>query len=380
MTQTPHTPTYDVPTYDVVVIGGGVAGLSAALTLGRALRSVLVVDAGSPRNAPAAGAHNLLGNEGIDPLELVEKGRAEAASYGAQLIDGTVTDVSGSPADGFAVTIAAVAADPRVPSPGLRPAEEAPAAEAAAPESRDPSTVRARRIVLASGAVDTLPDIPGLADHWGQDVVHCPYCHGYEVRGGRIGVLATGPMWLHQAKLIRQWSDDVTVLLHDQPAPSADDRAVLASRGVRVIEGAVREVLSDHAADADEASSRADDSRRGEYRDAGSRGDDAHEQRRLTGAVVAGLEAPVALDSILVGTRMRIDSVLVDALGLAVEENVMGQFVPVDMQKATNVPGVFAAGNVTNVGMMVAGAMADGVTAGAQANMALVEEEFSAQH
>ncbi len=330
MPQSPHTTTpdparSDTPAYDVVVIGGGVAGLSAALTLGRALRSVLVVDAGSPRNAPAAGAHNLLGNEGINPLELVEKGRAEARSYGARIVTGTVTDVRGTSADGFTVTLAA-----------------GPGSEAALP-----SRVHARRIVLATGAVDTLPDVPGLAQRWGRDVIHCPYCHGYEVRAGRIGVLTTGPMWLHQAKLIRQWSDDVTVLLHGQPEPSADDRAALERRGVRIVEGAVQEVRSD-----------------GE---------------RLTGVLVAEHEDPIALDAILVGTRMRIDSALVDALGLAVEENVMGQFVPVDMRRATNVPGVFAVGNVTSGGAMVAASMADGVMAGAALNMDLVEEAFAAR-
>ncbi|SMY12149.1 NAD(P)/FAD-dependent oxidoreductase [Brevibacterium jeotgali] len=350
MTQPLHT-----PTYDVVVIGGGVAGLSAALTLGRALRSVLVVDAGSPRNAPAAGAHNLLGNEGIDPLELIEKGRAEARSYGAQIVAGTVTDVRGTAADGFTVTLTAGRTD-------AEPFGSTSSTEAPAAEVPDASTVHARRIVLASGAVDTLPDIPGLAERWGHDVIHCPYCHGHEVRGGRIGVLATGPMWLHQAKLVRQWSHDVTVLLHEQPAPSADDRAVLASRGVRIVDGAVQEVLSDRTADAGEADSRTEASPDG---------------RNLTGVVVAGLDAPVPLDAILVGTHMRVDSALVDGLGLVVEENVMGQFVPVDMGRATNVPGVFAAGNVTSAGAMVAASMGDGVLAGGRANMDLVEEDFA---
>lgn len=359
MAQTAHT-----PTYDVVVIGGGVAGLSAALTLGRALRSVLVVDAGSPRNAPAAGAHNLLGNEGINPLDLVEKGRAEARSYGAQIITGAATDVSGSVESGFSVTLTRDdAAEASAGSPGSADSQPSTAAVALTAGSLEPhETVRARRIVLATGAVDTLPDIPGLAERWGHDVIHCPYCHGYEVRGGRIGVLASDSMWLHKAKLIRQWSDDVTVLLHEQPAPSADDRAVLESRGVRIIEGAVREILSDRTADADES---------------GSRTDSSHDGRHLTGTAVAGLDAPIALDAILVGTQMRIDSALVDALGLAVEENIMGEFVPVDMRKATNVPGVFAAGNVASVGAMVAASMADGVMAGGQVNMDLVEEDFA---
>ena len=333
-------------TYDVAVIGGGAAGLSAALTLGRARRSVLVLDAGRPRNAPAAGAHNLLGNEGIAPLDLLAKGRDEARSYGAVIVDATVTAASGSVADGFTLTTEPVA-EAGAPSAVGSPSANGTGPEAGAPAatSQAPTTVMARRIVLASGAVDTLPPIPGLAERWGRDVIHCPYCHGYEVRDQRIGVLATGPMWLHQAKLIRQWTDDVTVLLDTQEAPSAEDRATLESRGIRIVAGRVEQILS------------ADD--------------------RLTGARVAGHDAPLPLDAILVGTRLRIDSALVDGLGIATEENPMGTFVPVDMQKATNVPGVFAAGNVTNPGSMVASAMADGVMAGALVNMNLVEEEFA---
>jgi thioredoxin reductase len=309
--------------YDVAIIGGGAAGLSAAITLGRARRSVVVLDAGQPRNAPAAGAHNLLGNEGIAPLDLLARGRDEARSYGARIVSATVTAASGSAAEGFTLTTQ--------PVPN--------AAEAA------PTMIRARRVILASGAVDTLPQIEGLAERWGRDVIHCPYCHGYEVRDQRLAVLATGPMWLHQAKLIRQWTDDVTVLLDAQEAPSAEDRATLESRGIRIFEGRVEQILS------------ADD--------------------RLTGAQVAGHDAPLPLDAILVGTRLRIDSALVDDLGVATEENPMGTFIPVDMQKATNVPGVFAAGNVTNPGSMVASAMADGVMAGALVNMHLVEEDFA---
>lgn len=335
--RTPPNPDITSETWDVVVIGGGAAGLSAAITLGRALRRVLVIDAGHPRNEPAAGAHNLLGNEGINPLELVARGREEALSYGARFVTGTVTDVTGSVEEGFTVSLDAQPHDPTSPEAAFR--------RAASSVAEAPSSVRARRIVLASGAADTLPSIPGLAERWGNDVIHCPYCHGYEVRGTRIGVLATGPMWLHQAKLIRQWSDDVTVLLDSQPAPSEEDRAALESRGIRIVEGSVTRILS------------ADD--------------------QLTGAQVDGRDAPVQLDAILVGTRMRIDSALVTSLGLHTEENPMGEFVPVDMRKATNVPGVFAAGNVTNVGAMVAASMADGVMAGALANMELVEQEFA---
>ena len=355
-----HPDTHEPHTYDVAVIGGGAAGLSAALTLGRARRSVIVLDAGRPRNAPAAGAHNLLGNEGIAPADLLARGRDEARSYGARIVGATVTAASGTVTDGFTLTTEPVA-EAAAPAAAVSPSETGTGPETGTPAAADslteaPTTVHARRIVLASGAVDTLPPIPGLAERWGRDVIHCPYCHGYEVRDQRIGVLATGPMWLHQAKLIRQWSDDVTVLLDSQPAPGDKDRSALESRGIRIIEGPVTHIIS--------------------------------EDDRLTGAQIEqqiGVDqqdegdrsSVVPLDAILVGTRLRIDSALVDDLGLATEENPMGEFVPVDMRKATHVPGVFAAGNVTNVGAMIAAAMADGVMAGALANMDLVEEDFA---
>src|SRR5690625_2394830 len=138
--------TYD-QVYDVAIIGGGSAGLSAALTLARARRDVVVIDGGEPRNAPAAAAHGLLGIEGINPLDLLSTGRAEAARYGAQIIPGAVVAASGSLESGFALRLA------------------------------DGERVRAGQLVIATGVRDELPDIPGLADRWGRDVVHCPYCH-----------------------------------------------------------------------------------------------------------------------------------------------------------------------------------------------------------
>ena len=158
--------------YDVVVVGGGAAGLSGALALGRSLRSVLVIDAGEPRNAPADHAHNYLGREGINPRELLEVGRAEVASYGVEVLADRVVGLSGE-VDDFLVTTAG----------GRR--------------------VRGRRVLVTGGVVDELPDVPGLAERWGVDVLHCPYCHGWEVRDRAIAVLATTPMASHQALLFR---------------------------------------------------------------------------------------------------------------------------------------------------------------------------------
>jgi thioredoxin reductase len=168
--------------YDVVVVGGGTAGLSGAVALGRSLRSVLVVDGGEPRNSAAAHAHNFLTRDGTPPGELLAAGRTEVERYGGTVEPGRVVALARDGA-GFRVELAG-------------------------------RTVAARRLLVATGVRDELPDVPGLAERWGVDVLHCPYCHGYEVRGQRIGVLATGPAAGHQATLFRQLSPDVTVFRH----------------------------------------------------------------------------------------------------------------------------------------------------------------------
>jgi thioredoxin reductase len=183
-------------TYDVTVIGGGPAGLSGAVALGRALRSVLVIDSGSPRNAPAEGIHNYLTRDGMSPADFLAAGREEVRRYGGTVIDGEVTDVSPS----FDVTLA------------------------------DGSVHSGRRLLVTAGLVDLLPDIPGLAERWGTTVLHCPYCHGYEARGETIGVIATSPRATEQVRLWSQWSPDVLLL------PAAEIAAV-EDGGVRRTDG-----------------------------------------------------------------------------------------------------------------------------------------------
>ena len=192
--------------WDVVVVGAGAAGLGGALALARSRRSVLVIDAGEPRNAPAEGVHVYPGREGTAPGELLAIGRAEVRGYGGAFRDGTVVSAerlestgaegtdgegtdSGDTAGGFRVVLA------------------------------DGEPVRASRLLVTTGLVDELPDVPGLAELWGTDVPHCPYCHGWELRDQAIGVLSTGPLAVHQALLWRQWSSDITLFLHTGPEP-----------------------------------------------------------------------------------------------------------------------------------------------------------------
>jgi thioredoxin reductase len=299
--------------YDVVVIGGGAAGLNGALQLARSRRSVLVVDAGQPRNRPAAAVHGLLGHDGVPPARLLARGRDEVRGYGGEVVAGEVTAVGGDLAAGFTVTLG------------------------------DGRVVLARRLLVTSGLVDNLPDIPGLGERWGRDVVHCPYCHGWEVRDQPIGVLASGPTSVHQALLFRQLSDDV---IYFRRGTALDGAAAsrLAARGIRVVEGEVTAVVI------------ADD--------------------RVAGVRLAD-GTVVARRALAVAARMTARAGFLADLGLKASEHPsgMGAHVPADPAGRTEVPGVWAAGNVTDLGAQVGAAAAAGALAGAAINAELVEEE-----
>ncbi|OIV38514.1 thioredoxin reductase [Mangrovactinospora gilvigrisea] len=296
--------------YDVLVIGGGAAGLSGALMLGRSRRSVLVVDGGEPRNAPAEGVHGLLALDGTPPAELLRRGRAEVAGYGGRIVGGRVAAVRRD-GDGFAAELA-----------GGR-------------------TVRARRVLVATGLTDVLPPVPGLRERWGREVLHCPYCHGWEVRDRAIGVLATGPMSVHQALLFSQLSDDVALFTHDRPAPEGEDARLLAGAGVKTVPGEVAGV---------------------EVRD-----------DRLTGLRLAD-GTVVAREAVAVATRMEARVDFLAGLGLEPVEHPsgMGTHLLADPSGATSVPGVWAAGNAVDLSAQVGAAAAAAATAAARINADLV--------
>lgn len=304
----------DPTRYDVVIVGGGAAGLSAATTLGRALRSVLVIDSGTPRNAPAAGVHGYLSRDGMNPRELLAIGRSEVLSYGGTIIDGEAVSAQRTP-DAFEVRLG------------------------------DARRFNGRRLLVATGLTDVLPPIVGLPEQWGKGVVHCPYCHGWEIRGQRIGVLGTGPLSVHQALLFRQWSSDVTLFLNDTVEPTDEEWDKLAARSVTVVDGAVASV-------------------------------DA------VGGVLAGLTLrrgpSFEVQALAVGTRMEARSALLESLGLRSQAHpsAAGRFIETDaMGGATAAPGVYAAGNVSNLMAQVITAAAEGVMTGARINADLIEEE-----
>lgn len=302
--------------YDVVVVGGGAAGLNGALMLGRSRRSVLVIDAGAPRNAPADGVHGLLAREGTPPGELLARGRAEVAGYGGTVVTGEVTEVVREAGE-FAVTLA------------------------------DGRTVRARRLLVTIGVIDELPDIPGLREQWGRGVVHCPYCHGWEIRDQAIGVLATGAMSIHQAQMFRQLSDDVVYFTHTAPAVTTDQAVQLAARGIRVVEGTVAAVEST-----------------GE---------------QLTGIRLSdGTRVPRT--ALAVASRLTARAGFLTGIGLHPAEHPSGagDYLPSDPVGRSEVAGVWLAGNVTDPFAQVGAAASAGAMAGAQMNADLITEETAA--
>jgi thioredoxin reductase len=196
--------------YDIAIVGGGAAGLSAALVLGRARRRVVVIDAGSPRNAPAAHMQGYLSRDGMPPSELLAVGRAEVAGYGVEIIEDVVLDIE----PGFTVRLG------------------------------NGEVLTARRILVATGVGDEVPDIPGVRERWGIDLLHCPYCHGWEVRDQPLGVLGSNPGSVLHALLVRQWSDDVVYFAHTHE-PTPTEAAELDARGIRVVRGEVARLVVD---------------------------------------------------------------------------------------------------------------------------------------
>ncbi|TSI19585.1 NAD(P)/FAD-dependent oxidoreductase [Brevibacterium aurantiacum] len=334
----PNLPSRQKLIAEVAVIGGGAGGLAASIALARSLRSVIVIDAGSPRNAASAHAHNVLGHEGVNPLDLIAKGRQEAEAYGVQFIDATV-----------------LSANKRT---------QAPETLGFNLETSVGISIEAKRIIIATGLTDVLPDIPGLADGWGETVLHCPYCHGYEVRGQNIGIIGTTAMSYHQAMMFSQISDRVTFLRHNAPAPDEAQRRMLSSLGIAYVDSAIEAVertetgtvvtLRDNEADNETTlhSNRSD-------ADAGP--------------------SDMTFDALAVGPHFRANGEIFEQLGGTVADHPtgMGSSIPAEANGATDVPGVWAVGNSADISAMVVASAASGVLVGAQVNAELIMSSVS---
>ena len=312
MNNTPSSPAHGKPLNqedssrevraDVVVIGGGPAGLAAAIALGRSRRRVLVVDADEPRNAPSPGAHNVLGQEGITPAEILRRGRAEASTYGVEFVTGVATGASGA-LDDFTVEV-----------------------------NKGERFVHARRIIIATGLVDDLPELPGVREGWGTSVLHCAFCHGWEVRDQRIAVIARDEIPVHQVMLFRQLSDHVTLFLHDAPEPTEDEWQQLAALGARAVTPRI------------------------------TRLDTEGTQLRAI-EVEGGLRFD--MDAAVVTPRYLARTELYRSLGGEPAITPHGVQIPTDPRGATPLAGVFAAGNASAIMAMVTASAAAGVQIGA---------------
>lgn len=290
--------------HDVIVIGGSYSGMAATLQLLRARRTVLVVDAGERRNRFARHAHGFLGHDGEPPGEIAAKARRQLDAYGTLTwIEGRIDAVAGQADDFIATT-----------STGL--------------------TFSGRRVLLASGVTDRLPAVEGLAERWGRTVFHCPYCHGYELGQGRIGIVGASPMSVHQAELLTDWGD-VTLLVNGAVELDHEARSALQRRGVAIEETPIDRIEGD----ADVAMA---------------------DGRRLR---FAGL---------FTATRTSPSGALAEAMGCALEETPVGLQIRVDAEARTSVAGVFACGDVARAPHSVSLAVGGGALAGALIHRSLL--------
>jgi thioredoxin reductase len=297
-------------TFDVVIIGGGAAGLSAALVLARARRKVLVVDSGAPRNAPAAHMHGFLSRDGMPPADLLTSGREEVRGYGGTIITGAAKNLVPCGHSGFQVLL------------------------------DDGERVAARRLLVATGLHDDLPDIAGLRDRWARDVLHCPYCHGWEVRDQPLGVVWNGPESARYAQIVRQWTHDV-VLFAPAGTLTPEQRNQFVARAIGVVEGSIARVLV--------------------------------EDDHLTGVQLEDGQV-VPRTAVFVPPRFVPNSDLLTGLECEVDER---GWVVTGANGVTSVPGVWVAGNVTNPRAQVITAAGEGSAAAIAINADLVDEDVS---
>ncbi|MEH6720091.1 MAG: NAD(P)/FAD-dependent oxidoreductase [Aurantimonas endophytica] len=294
--------------HDAIVVGGSFAGLSAATYIARGRRSVAVIDAGAPRNRFAAHSHGFLAQEGSNPGAILAAARQQLAAYeGLSLIAATALDARRTD-DGFAVVL-----------------------------DRG-ETLEAARLVLAFGLTDLLPDVPGLRERWGRSVLHCPYCHGYELAGQRLGVLHTAPHSIHQAMLIAEWGP-TTLFLDGKEMPDAATQDELARRGVQIEPSPVLAL----------------------------EGDDG-----TLSHVALGDGRELSLDALYIAAPTQLNSDLAGRLGCAIVEGPLGPMIQTDADRMTSIPGVFAAGDIARAPHSVAWAASDGVTAGVALHRSLV--------
>lgn len=292
--------------FDAIIIGGSYAGLSAAMQLARARRQVLVIDGGQRRNRFVEYSHGFLGQDGKNASAIASEGKTQLMAYKTvSWVEGQATSVTRQD-DGFAVAV------------------------------EGQQTYQARRLILATGVTDDLPTIEGLAERWGRSIFHCPYCHGYEIDNGRIGVLASGPLSQHHAMMLPDWGK-VTLFTNNCYEPDAEQLAALHKRGVTIETAAVR---------------------------------------RISGVATVELQdgRQLTMDGLFTMSTIRINSPFAEQLACEMTEGPMGAVIRTNEIKATSVAGVFACGDAARMAGNVATAVADGAMAGVAAHQSMIFE------
>ena len=294
--------------YEVIIVGGSFAGLSAAMQLARARRRILLIDAGEPRNRFAKASHGFLGQDGMAPAQIMREGLRQLSAYPTvDFHHGRAMTAQGE-RDAFQVTL------------------------------DDGTEVEGRRLVLAHGVADSLPEVPGLSERWGRTVVHCPFCHGYEFGDRPLGVLATGPLGAHQAEMLPDWGP-TTLFTHVLFTPEPEVQARLDRRGVTIETTPVDALLGDAPA--------------------------------LEGVQLAdGRVLPLA--ALFTAPRTAPNGGLAQALGCVLEDGPTGPYIAADARQETSTPGVFAAGDAARAMHNATLASASGVMAGVGAYQSLM--------
>jgi len=296
--------------FDVIIIGGSYAGLSAAMALGRSLRKVLVIDSGLPCNRQTPHSHNFITQDGETPLAISEKARAQVKKYQTVHFREDLAVGAVKSPEGFSV----------------------------ATESRE--LFACRKLIVATGIKDALPDITGFAECWGISVIHCPYCHGYEFRTKRTGILANGDRAFHVASLVNNLTDDLTILTQGEPTFTADQLAGLKRHAIGIIETNVVGII--------------------------------HQNGQLT-AVEFEDGSRVSFNAVYAAIPFVPHSDIPTALGCELTEH---GHIKVNHLQQTTVDGVYACGDNSSPMRSVANSVAAGNMAGAMVNHALTEEDF----
>lgn len=296
--------------FDVIIVGGSYAGLSAALSLGRCMRSVLVIDNGNPCNRQTPHSHNFLTNDGKDPITIREEAKKEVLNYPTIIfLADTVLDITPTNS-GFDVT------------------------------TKGSANYQSKKVLFATGVIDTIPKIEGFSDCWGKSILHCPYCHGYEVKNKKLGVLGNGDMGYELAKTICHWGKELKLFTNGTSTLSPEEVQLLNHNGITVVENEITAIQ--------------------------------HEGGYIKTLEFEDTEAE-PLDALFTQLPFIQQSDIPEKLGFECTDN---GFIKVNKSMETSMPGIYAAGDCLTLFRSVANAVAAGNKAGALINKKLIDEAF----